>query len=237
MRYDRTLARRTLLCRAAVTAAALYASSWPVQAARKTVVGFIYVGPRDDFGYNQAHAQGAAAVAKLAGVTVVEEEAAVSSPAPLSIIPVAILLGGIGASGGLLQRRLGLPDATVLVLQGILFVVILASEALRERLQLRGKRSRHDGDRIGLVGRTTGGVCRGHSCQYALSLRELRGVAHREERSHQPRPGRYPGVGRHEWLRHSLSAGLALARRACCRVCWCRAGERTRGPVQLTAGE
>jgi hypothetical protein len=43
--------------------------------------------------------------------------------------------GGIGASGGLLQRRLGLPDATVLVLQGILFVVILASETLRERLQ------------------------------------------------------------------------------------------------------
>jgi simple sugar transport system permease protein len=52
---------------------------------------------------------------------------------PLAIIPVAVLLGGIGASGGLLQRRLGLPDAAVLVLQGILFVVILASEALRER--------------------------------------------------------------------------------------------------------
>jgi len=32
-----------------------------------------------------------------------------------------------------------LPDATVLVLQGILFVVILASEALRDRLQLMGK--------------------------------------------------------------------------------------------------
>src|SRR6266852_4802286 len=29
---------------------------------------------------------------------------------PLAIIPVAILLGGISASGGLLQRRLGLPD-------------------------------------------------------------------------------------------------------------------------------
>ncbi len=38
---------------------------------------------------------------------------------PLAIIPVAVLLGGIGASGGLLQRRLDLPDATVLVLQGI----------------------------------------------------------------------------------------------------------------------
>ena len=52
---------------------------------------------------------------------------------PLAIMPVAILLGGIGASGGLLQRRLDLPDAAVQVLQGILFVVILAGEALRGR--------------------------------------------------------------------------------------------------------
>jgi simple sugar transport system substrate-binding protein len=37
-------------------------------------VGFIYVGPKDDFGYNQAHAQGAAAVKKLPGVKVTEEE-------------------------------------------------------------------------------------------------------------------------------------------------------------------
>ncbi len=38
------------------------------------VVGFIYVGPRDDYGYNQAHAEGAAAVAKLPDVKVLEEE-------------------------------------------------------------------------------------------------------------------------------------------------------------------
>ena len=37
-------------------------------------VGFIYVGPRDDFGYNQSHAAGAAAVKAMEGVTVVEEE-------------------------------------------------------------------------------------------------------------------------------------------------------------------
>jgi simple sugar transport system permease protein len=49
---------------------------------------------------------------------------------PLAIVPVAILLGGIGASGGLLQRRLDLPDAAVLVLQGILFVALLAGEGL-----------------------------------------------------------------------------------------------------------
>ena len=51
---------------------------------------------------------------------------------PLAIIPVAILFGGFGAAGSLLQRRLGLPDASVLVLQGIAFVLILASEALRD---------------------------------------------------------------------------------------------------------
>ena len=55
---------------------------------------------------------------------------------PLAIIPVAILLGGIDASGGLLQRRLDLPDATVLVLQGIIFVVILASETLFGRFKV-----------------------------------------------------------------------------------------------------
>jgi ABC-type uncharacterized transport system permease subunit len=48
---------------------------------------------------------------------------------PLLIIPVAILLGGIGASGGLLQRAHALPDATALVFQGIVFVVILLSES------------------------------------------------------------------------------------------------------------
>ncbi len=53
---------------------------------------------------------------------------------PLVIIPVAIFLGGIAASGGLVQRRMDLPDATVLVLQGLLFVVILVSETFYGRL-------------------------------------------------------------------------------------------------------
>jgi general nucleoside transport system permease protein len=53
---------------------------------------------------------------------------------PLAVIPVAILLGGIGASGGLLQRRLGLPDASVLVLQGMIFIAVLASDSLYGRL-------------------------------------------------------------------------------------------------------
>lgn len=53
---------------------------------------------------------------------------------PLAVIPVAILFGGFGSAGSLLQRRLELPDASVLVLQGFAFVLILASEALRGRM-------------------------------------------------------------------------------------------------------
>jgi simple sugar transport system permease protein len=53
---------------------------------------------------------------------------------PLAIIPVAIFLGGIAAAGGLIQRRMGLPDATVQVLQGLMFVVLLVSETLYGRI-------------------------------------------------------------------------------------------------------
>lgn len=54
---------------------------------------------------------------------------------PLAIIPVALLLGGIRASSGLLQRSFDLPDATTLVLQGIIFILILASESFYGRLR------------------------------------------------------------------------------------------------------
>ena len=36
-------------------------------------IGFIYVGPKDDFGYNQAHAEGAAGVEALEAVEIFEE--------------------------------------------------------------------------------------------------------------------------------------------------------------------
>src|SRR3954454_3154765 len=58
---------------------------------------------------------------------------------PLGVIPVSLLLGGIGASGGLLQRIFELPDATVNVLQGILFIAILLSETLYGRRRARAK--------------------------------------------------------------------------------------------------
>ncbi len=55
---------------------------------------------------------------------------------PLVIPPVAILFGGLVASGGLIQRRMDLPDATVLVLQGLIFVVLLTSETLYGRFPI-----------------------------------------------------------------------------------------------------
>lgn len=55
---------------------------------------------------------------------------------PLSIIPAAILLAGLNAASGLVQRRMGLPDATGLVLQGVVFLVILLSEALYGRFRI-----------------------------------------------------------------------------------------------------
>ena len=58
------------------TAATALATTFPGRAtfAKDTVVGFVYVGSRDDYGYNQAHAAGAAALKKMAGIKVVEEE-------------------------------------------------------------------------------------------------------------------------------------------------------------------
>lgn len=52
-------------------ALALLATAGPSLA--ETVMGFIYVGPKDDYGYNQAHAEGGAGVGKVPGVKVVEE--------------------------------------------------------------------------------------------------------------------------------------------------------------------
>lgn len=53
---------------------------------------------------------------------------------PLAVIPVAILFGALQAAGGLVQRRMGMPDATVLVLQGMIFVVLLVSETFYGRI-------------------------------------------------------------------------------------------------------
>jgi general nucleoside transport system permease protein len=63
----------------------------------------------------------------------------------LAVVPVAILFGALAASGGLIQRRMEMPDATILVLQGIIFVVLLTSETLYGRLAFL--QPRRSGDR------------------------------------------------------------------------------------------
>jgi simple sugar transport system substrate-binding protein len=67
-RFDR---RRTLATLAALGAAGIVPRSFAQQ---PITVGVIYVGPRDDYGYNQAQAEAAAALKKLPGIKVVEEE-------------------------------------------------------------------------------------------------------------------------------------------------------------------
>ena len=56
------------------TAASLVMASQRAAQAADTVVGFVYVGPRDDFGWNQAHAVAAAALKRTPGIKVIEEE-------------------------------------------------------------------------------------------------------------------------------------------------------------------
>ena len=72
MTFDKISRRRVLQGTAAVAAA----TALPLRqaAASDTTVGFIYVGSRDDYGYNQAHAAGAAALKSMPGIKVVEEE-------------------------------------------------------------------------------------------------------------------------------------------------------------------
>ncbi len=64
------------LCFSVVAGVAVAASavSSSAVAAEPLTVGFIYVGPKTDYGYNQAHAQGAAVIAKMPGVKIREEE-------------------------------------------------------------------------------------------------------------------------------------------------------------------
>ena len=70
------LSRRRLLqgTAGAASLAAVGLTSEHAHAAKDITVGFIYVGPKDDYGYNQAHAEAAAMLKKMPGVKIVEEE-------------------------------------------------------------------------------------------------------------------------------------------------------------------
>ena len=67
--------RRQLLLGAGGSALAFATGLTPQRAfAKELTVGFIYVGPKDDYGYNQAHAEGAAALKGMPGLKLIEEE-------------------------------------------------------------------------------------------------------------------------------------------------------------------
>jgi basic membrane protein A len=71
------ISRRTVLKMIAAAGATGAAASLRVPSASGAaalVVGAAYVGPKDDYGWNQGHAQGVAALKKIDGVKVVEEE-------------------------------------------------------------------------------------------------------------------------------------------------------------------
>lgn len=79
MSESQKLTRRQVLKRTAVAGALgmLGSVEWVGQAwgaSDKVKMGFIFVGPRDDYGYNQAHFEGKAAVAKLDWVKAFDEE-------------------------------------------------------------------------------------------------------------------------------------------------------------------
>jgi basic membrane protein A len=74
--HDFRASRRRALAQLSAAGLAT-ASPWALRAAQaqtKMTIGVIYVGPKDDFGYNQAQAAAAAEVKKLPGIKVVEEE-------------------------------------------------------------------------------------------------------------------------------------------------------------------
>jgi simple sugar transport system substrate-binding protein len=56
--------RRQFLHATTATAALGAFGAGRAAAASAATIGFIYVGPKDDYGYNQAHAEGAAALKK-----------------------------------------------------------------------------------------------------------------------------------------------------------------------------
>ncbi|HEY2257247.1 MAG TPA: BMP family ABC transporter substrate-binding protein [Variovorax sp.] len=68
--------RRETLKSMAALASATTLGGWSAlaNAQKALTIGVIYVGARDDYGYNQSHAQAAAQVKKMPGIKVVEEE-------------------------------------------------------------------------------------------------------------------------------------------------------------------
>ena len=145
---------------------------------------------------------------------------------PFGVIPVALLLGGIGASGGLLQRVFELPGRDRQRAAGDdLHRDPVLGFALRPALgsrQARRRRWRRERGRW----RRAGNGRRRDPHQHAVPVRQPGRVPDREERPREPRPRRDAGHGRDGRLRRLLPDGFALARRAGGRAaaasCWGR---------------
>lgn len=76
MTYRYRSSRRSFIKAATAGAAGVLAYNWDIGsagAANELIVGALYVGPKTDYGWNQAHAEGVATL-KKAGLKVVEEE-------------------------------------------------------------------------------------------------------------------------------------------------------------------
>lgn len=79
-----------------VMAAATFASmgGFRAMAAAEGTVGFIYVGPRDDFGWNQAHAVAASSIAEADGINLIEQERVPETEEVLRVMESMIQLDG-----------------------------------------------------------------------------------------------------------------------------------------------
>ena len=106
--HNSGISRRSLLRAAGVGAAS---AAFGLGATRGALaadltVGIVYVGARDDFGWNQAHAVAAAALKKVPGVTVIEEENVPETDAVSKTMESMINLDGAGPDPGDVVRLL-----------------------------------------------------------------------------------------------------------------------------------
>src|SRR3984957_12880525 len=94
--HNRGVSRRVLLQGAGAVGAAFGLGAPRRAFAADLTVGIVYVGARDDFGWNQAHAVAAAALKQVPGVKVIEEENVPESDAVAKTMESMINLDGAG---------------------------------------------------------------------------------------------------------------------------------------------
>lgn len=94
---QKAITRRDVLRTGAnVMTAAAFVSAGGLEAlaAAEGTVGFIYVGPSDDYGWNQAHAVAAAEIASMDGINLVEQERVPETEEVMRVMESMIQLDG-----------------------------------------------------------------------------------------------------------------------------------------------